>query len=102
MYQLVFYVPKDHCERVKEAVFAAGGGRYEGYDQCAWQTEGVGQFRPLNGSNPYLGNIGELERVVEVRVELVCEDRALEPVLAALDTAHPYERPAFSYFRINE
>lgn len=102
MYQLVFYVPKDHCEAVKEAVFAAGAGRFEGYDRCAWQTEGTGQFRPLEGSAPYVGSLGELERVPEYKVEMVCEEGVLESVLEALKAAHPYEEPAFAYFRINE
>lgn len=101
MHQLVFYVPADHCERVKEALFATGAGRYPGYDSCAWQTEGEGQFRPLPGSTPYLGGIGSVERVAEMRVEMVCDDAILPAAIAALKGSHPYEEPAFTYFEIN-
>lgn len=101
MYQLLFYVPKDHCESVKAAVFAAGAGRYAGYDSCAWETEGMGQFRPLAGSSPFIGSEGRIERVAEIRVEMICRDELLGGVLSALVEAHPYEQPAYSYFAVN-
>ena len=49
MYKLSFFVPPSHVEVVKDAVFAAGGGRIGNYDHCAWQVLGQGQFRPING-----------------------------------------------------
>lgn len=100
MYQLVFYVPEADCERVKESLFAAGAGRYPGYDHCAWQTAGQGQFRPLAGSSPTVGQEGKLERVAEMKVEMVCEDGVLPAALAALKASHPYETPAYALFEI--
>ncbi len=101
MYQLTCYVPQTHLEQVKNAMFAAGGGRIGAYDCCAWQTPGEGQFRPLAESSPYLGNSGELTQVAEYKVELVCEDAELEAVLEALLASHPYEEPAYAYWPIN-
>ncbi len=99
--QLVFYVPVAQAEAVKEAVFAAGGGRIGDYDRCCWQTLGSGQFRPLPGSQPFLGTTGKVEQVEELRVELVVPEPVLPEVLAALLAAHPYETPAYSYWPIN-
>jgi len=99
--QLVFYVPVDHAEPVKNAIFAAGGGRIGNYDCCCWQTLGTGQFRPLPGSQPFIGSTGSEEHVPELRVELVVPETALAAVLAALLAAHPYETPAYSYWPIN-
>lgn len=76
-------------------MFAAGAGRIGNYDSCAWQTEGLGQFRPLEGSQPFLGHVGEVEKVKEWKVEMVCEDAMLDAVVAALKAAHPYETPAY-------
>ena len=92
---LLFYVPKEHCEEVKQAVFDAGGGRYNNYDHCCWQTEGVGQFRPLKGSDPFIGKQGQVEKVDEIKVELICKDSAIDDVVEALKGSHPYEEPAF-------
>lgn len=102
MYQLVIYVPETHCERVKESLFAAGAGRYPGYDHCAWQTAGQGQFRPLAGSSPAIGQEGKVEHVAEMRVEMVCDDDVLPDALAALRASHPYETPAYVLFEMSQ
>lgn len=52
-YKLCFYVPVTHIEQVKQAMFAAGAGTIGNYDCCAWQVLGVGQFRPLAGSQAF-------------------------------------------------
>ena len=95
MYKLCFYVPEEHLEEVKEAVFATGAGRIGDYDSCCWQVAGQGQFRPLEGSQPYLGQQGSVERVSEYRVEMVCERGVIKAAVEALLAAHPYEEPAW-------
>ena len=95
MYKLCFYVPESHLEEVKTAVFSAGAGRIGDYDSCCWQVLGQGQFRPLAGSDPFLGRQGEVEQVAEYRVELVCAAQYLKAAVQALRDAHPYEEPAW-------
>ncbi|MDM3888076.1 NGG1p interacting factor NIF3 [Pseudomonas sp. BCRC 81390] len=102
MYKLAFFVPASHVEVVKAAVFAAGGGRIGDYDHCAWQTLGQGQFRPLDGSQPYLGQTGQVEVVEEWKVELVVADELIAQVVAALRQSHPYETPAYEVWRLAE
>ena len=77
-------------------MFEAGAGRVGNYDCCAWQTRGEGQFRPLDGSMPFLGNQGQIETVIEYKLELVCEEPCLKAVIAALKRAHPYEEVAYT------
>ena len=81
-------------------MFEAGAGRVGNYDCCAWQTKGEGQFRPLNGSTPFIGNQGQIETVIEYKLELVCEEPCLKAVIAALKRAHPYEEVAYTAIRI--
>jgi len=95
VYKLSFYVPESHLEAVKQAVFAAGAGRIGDYDSCCWQVAGQGQFRPLEGSQPFLGQQGSVEQVPEYRVEMVCDRQCIEAAVAALLEAHPYEEPAW-------
>ncbi|MGD9661910.1 MAG: NGG1p interacting factor NIF3 [Porticoccaceae bacterium] len=102
MYKLCFYVPESHVEIVKEAIFDVGAGRIGDYDRCCWQVLGQGQFRPLAGSNPFLGIQGHIEQVNEYKVELVCEDHLIEAAIEALITAHPYEEPAFHVVVLEE
>lgn len=100
LFKLCFTVPVANVEAVKAAVFAAGAGRVGLYDSCAWQVLGEGQFRPLPGSQPHIGQHGEIEKVAEYRVEMVCTEQCLSDALAALRSAHPYEEPAIDVWRL--
>ncbi len=102
VYKLSFFVPTSHVEDVKSAVFAAGGGRIAAYDHCAWQVFGQGQFRPLDGSQPFIGEAGQVERVEEWKVELVVADELIRSVVAALKQSHPYETPAYEVWRLED
>ena len=102
MFKLCVYIPVSHLEPVKQALFAAGAGRIGDYDSCCWQVMGEGQFRPLDGSQPFIGQTGEVERVAEYRVETVCADEVVDNVLAAMRAAHPYEEPAFDLWRLDD
>ena len=99
MYKLCVYVPEESLESVKRALFDAGAGRIGNYSDCCWQVLGTGQFRPGEGSQPFLGSQGEVEQVSEYRVEMVCADEVVDGVVAALREAHPYEEPAFDLIR---
>jgi len=102
IYKIEVYVPEKYCEKLKREMFNAGAGKFRNYDLCAWQTiDGIGQFRPLNGSNPFVGKAGSVEKVREIKIELVCEEKYLEKTIKAINKFHPYETPAFQYWIIN-
>ncbi|WP_264435785.1 divalent cation tolerance protein CutA [Coxiella endosymbiont of Dermacentor marginatus] len=100
MYKIAFYVPKKHLDSVKTALFAKGAGRIGDYDYCSWQTSGTGQYRPLNGSKPYIGTQGQIETVKEYLVEIMCENEHLQAVLEELIHVHPYETPAYAAWKV--
>lgn len=95
LYQLVFYVPLEHCEAVKNAIFEAGAGQLGDYEACAWQVCGQGQFRAKDKAKPYVGAIGQLERIQEMRVECVVKAERVRNVLEVLIASHPFEEPAY-------
>jgi len=95
MYKLCYHVPESHLDVTKQALFQAGAGRLGNYDQCCWQTRGQGQFRPLAGSRPFLGEAGNLTRTEEYLVEVLCVESCLQAAVTALKQAHPYETPAY-------
>jgi structural hemagglutinin/hemolysin toxin protein RtxA len=100
MYKLVFFVPESHKEMIKQAVFAKGAGRYESYDSCSWETQGTGQFKPLSGSQPFIGEQDKIETVAEYRVEMICAADNIKAVIQALIDSHPYETPAYEVWSI--
>lgn len=100
MYLLIFNVPESHLEPVKQSIFAAGAGSYGQYSHCSWQTQGEGQYKPLAGSNPYLGEINQLTKVKEYKVETVCAKEIIKEVIAALKASHPYEVPSYQILEL--
>jgi hypothetical protein len=101
-YLISFYAPETHLEAVKEAMFAKGAGNFAKYSKCAWQTEGVGQFYPEVGSDPYLGQSGKIEHIKEYKVEMICKKSCLEEAVKALKQAHPYEEPAYNVILLEQ
>jgi hypothetical protein len=81
-------------------VFAKGAGRYDSYDCCSWETLGNGQFKPLSGSQPFIGEQDKIEIVAEFRVEMICAAENIKTVLQALIDSHPYETPAYEVWSI--
>lgn len=73
-YKLFFTVPPSDLEACKSALFAAGAGTYPGgkYTHVSFETTGTGQFRPDEGAKPAVGEVGALERVEEVKCEVLC------------------------------
>ncbi|MFT6153422.1 MAG: hypothetical protein ACJA0E_001764 [Bermanella sp.] len=99
MYRINVYIPESHLEVVKTAMFNAGAGRMGNYEHCCWQIQGQGQFRPLAGSNAFIGKQGSSETVDEFKVELVCESAVLSLVITAMKQVHPYEEPAYDVYQ---
>ena len=99
-YQLSFYVPEENAEDVKKALFKAGAGTQGHYEQACWQVLGQGQFKPMPGATPSIGEENKLELVTEYKVEIVCSDEHIKTVIQSLKKAHPYEEPAYSVFKL--
>lgn len=102
-YKLVFFVPHSHLESCKEAVFATGAGTFPGgkYTKTCFQSPGIGQFLPNEGANPNIGSVGALEKVEEMKVEILCVGReVMQEAVKALLKAHPYEEPAYEVYKL--
>jgi len=101
MFKLEYYVPTADVTKVNDALFRAGAGRIGLYDCCCFMTEGTGQFRPLPGSSPTIGQTAELERVAETKVEMVVPDQVVADVHRVMREVHPYETPAYQLWRVD-
>ena len=102
MFKICVFVPEDAAEQVKQAMFEAGAGKIGDYDCCCWQVLGQGQFRPLEGSSPFIGQQDRIETVAELRIEMVCADDYIGDAVAALKNSHPYEEPAYDVWKLED
>ena len=98
--KLVIFVPVENAEVVAGALSAAGAGRIGDYTHCTFRTPGTGTFLPGEGSDPYLGERGILERVEEVRLETVVPAHLARAAVDAATAAHPYEEVALDLYPI--
>ncbi len=100
LFKLVVYIPTDHLESVRQAIFDAGAGWIGAYSHCSFNVEGTGTFLPGEGTNPYTGERGRLSEVAEVRMETVVPMSVLNQTVQAMKKAHPYEEPAYDLYAL--
>jgi dinuclear metal center YbgI/SA1388 family protein len=93
--KLVCFVPVDHLEAVRAAVFAAGAGHIGAYSECSWVVEGAGTFKGGEGTQPFVGQPGSRHTEQEARLEAILPVHLSRAVVAAMKAAHPYEEVAF-------
>lgn len=102
LYKLYTYAPQDAAATVRDAMFAAGAGSIGDYQECSFNTDGQGTFRPGEGTNPAIGTSGgEREAVNEVKIEVLVDKARRSKVLSALFSAHPYEEVAYEMVAID-
>lgn len=99
--QLNVFVPKDHSEQLKEALFSAGAGNIGFYDECSFTTEGNGTFRPIEGSNPFSGQQNIRENANENMISVIFENYKQNQILSAMRSAHPYEEVAYQIYSLD-
>ncbi len=89
------FVPVDHAEAVRKAIFDAGAGHIGNYSETSYNTEGTGTFKPGEGANPFSGSIGERQYEKEIKMEIIFPAHLQQHIVRAMIKAHPYEEVAY-------
>lgn len=98
LYKFIIFVPQSHIEVVKEELARNGAGWIGNYSHCSFSTEGTGSFKALENSNPYVGSVGKIEQVQEVRLETIVREKDLAKTLKSVLKVHPYEEVAYDIY----
>lgn len=93
--KLAVYIDVENADMMREVLAKAGAGNLGDYEACSFSLEGTGRFRPQEGADPYIGEVGVIEQVREEKVEVVFSSALKNRVLKAMLNAHPYEEPAY-------
>ena len=99
--KLATYVPKKFTESVRNALFNAGAGYIGNYDNCSYTIKGEGTFRAGENAHPFCGEIGQMHKEEEAKIEVIFPDYKKVSVIKALLAIHPYEEPAFDILPLN-
>ena len=100
LFKLVVYTPVEAEENLITALFNAGAGNIGNYSECSFSTEGIGTFKPNEGSNPFSGDIGNRSSDKERKLEFLVEHSILDKVLAVMNDFHPYEEVAHDIIQL--
>ncbi|MFA5328959.1 MAG: Nif3-like dinuclear metal center hexameric protein [Prolixibacteraceae bacterium] len=96
--KLVTFVPTEHAEKIRQALFDAGAGNIGNYDSCSFNQNGTGSFRGNDRANPFVGEKNQLHYENETRIETVFPKNIQSRVIQALLEAHPYEEVAYDIY----
>lgn len=81
--KLVVFVPSEHAENVAQSICNAGAGWIGNYSDCTFQVKGIGTFRPQEGTKPFQGEQGKLEKADETRLETIVPVSRVKAVIKA-------------------
>jgi hypothetical protein len=97
-YKIVVYIPENHADKLMDGITGCIKPMYPGYDRVFTITPVKGTWRPLDGSNPYDGRVGEISTADETRIEFAVHGDDLKSVIERIVSIHPYEEPAIDIF----
>ena len=99
--KLFTFVPVNNAEKVRSAIFDAGGGHISNYSECSFNVAGQGTFKPGEGTNPFTGTQGKRHTEDEIKMEMIFPAWKEAEVIKAMLAAHPYEEVAYDIIALN-
>ena len=99
-YKLEIYIPESHFGELKEALQSVDAGHIGNYDCCLSYSRVIGTWRPLSGTDPFIGKENEISEEEELKVEVTVTGERLEETIAALKAVHPYEEPVINVIEL--
>ena len=99
--KLFTFVPVEHAEAVRNAIFSAGGGHIGNYSECSFNIEGTGTFKGGEGTDPFVGEPGKRHHEKEVKLEVVFPAYLQQAIVKSLLNAHPYQEVAYDVFDVS-
>jgi dinuclear metal center YbgI/SA1388 family protein len=96
--KLSVFVPEKFAEKVRNAIFLAGGGNIGNYDNCSFNTQGFGTFKGNESTNPFAGEKNKLHIENEIKIETIVPRNLLPGTISEMIKAHPYEEVAYDVY----
>jgi len=94
--KIEIFIPETHLEALREVLQGMDAGHIGNYDSCLSYSEVTGCWRPLAGSNPYLGEENIVSSELELKVEVTCLRENVDTTIEAVKKVHPYEEPVIN------
>ena len=95
-FKIEIFIPESHFRQLQKTLQETDAGHIGNYDSCLSYTHVMGTWRPLEGTNPYLGESGVISEEQELKVEVTVESKNLKRTIEAIKKIHPYEEPVIN------
>lgn len=99
--KLVTFCPTEKAEELRQIMFNTGAGNIGNYDECSYNTTGIGTFRGGENTNPAVGQKGEQHHEEETRIETIVPSHLVSSVVTKMIAAHPYEEVAYDVYSLD-
>lgn len=100
IFKLEIFIPESHFEILRKVLLNVDAGHIGKYDGCLSYSRVTGCWRPLEGTNPYMGTKGEFCMAEELKVEVCCKCEKLKETISAIKEVHPYEEPVINVIKL--
>jgi dinuclear metal center YbgI/SA1388 family protein len=97
--KLVTYTQADNAEKLRNALFDAGAGNIGNYENCSFNSQGIGTYMGNENSNPEYGDRFEFVESKEIKIEVTFEKYLQKNILKALFSNHVYEEVAYEIYQ---
>lgn len=87
------YLPEEIIEIMRNELNAVGACKVGNYDMVTSYSLAPGTWRPLQGSNPYNGEIGEVCSGTEYKLEIRCDRDIAHSAIDVIKRVHLYDCP---------
>lgn len=96
--KLVTYTIPENVEKLRNALFDAGAGKIGNYEDCSFNSKGIGTYMGNENSNPEIGERFEFVEAEEIKIEVTFEKYLQSKILKALFSNHVYEEVAYEIY----
>ena len=96
LYKLEIFIPETHLSVLQKVLQKVDAGHIGNYDSCLSYSRVTGTWRPLEGTDPYIGETGKISEEEEIKVEVTVKPELLRDTVARVREVHPYEEPVIN------
>ncbi len=94
--KLEIFIPETHFPQLQKALQDVDAGHLGNYDSCLSYSHVIGTWRPLEGTRPFIGEVGKVSCEPELKVEVTIQSENLSETIKAVKAVHPYEEPVIN------
>ncbi|NHN25342.1 Nif3-like dinuclear metal center hexameric protein [Flavobacterium jejuense] len=98
--KLVTYTIPENATSLRDTLFEAGAGKIGNYEDCSFNSQGIGTYLGNENSNPEIGERFEFVENKEIKIEVTFEKHLESKILKALFKNHVYEEVAYEIYAL--